>query len=497
MTVDELNRAWQDRRADPEGALQAARQVAATAASDGDDLLLGRALTVEGACLVACNEYEAGLRALLAALPRLQDAAPPALAMALAEVGHVECVLGDPSSGLDHLLEALALSEQIGDRAGAAATLNRIGIAFLALGELDDARRSFERCLALHEHLDDGVAEAGARNNLAKVATRQGDHGAALDHLAAARRGFEAAAEPRGVAMTDHNTALVHVATGDAAAARPLLEHAIDGYLAAGHPHGAVEARTDFARLLDPDEPERALAMFELAHTEAERLALPRECAAAAEALADLHRQRDEPTTALAWLLHLRQVERQLFDQTSDRRLRALQVRHQLEQLQRDSVTDMLTGLLNRRGLERVLEQAALRRRSADEPVSVVLLDIDDFKLVNDRLSHAVGDEVLRRLGTVLRETVRPEDVCARLGGEEFVVVLAGCELAGAHRVADDLRGAIAGSDHWAALDPALQVTVSVGVAALGTGPGVSEMLAPADRALYAAKDAGKNQVVS
>lgn len=497
MTVDALNRAWQDRRSDPERALQAAREVVASATAIGDDVLLGRALTVEGACLVAGNEYEAGLHALLAALPRLLDAAPPARAMALAEVGHVECVLGDPASGLDHLLESLALSEEVADRAGAAATLNRIGIAFLALGELDDARRSFERCLALHEHLEDGVAEAGARNNLAKVATRQGDHAAALAHLAPARRGFDAADEPRGVAMTDHNTALVHVSIGDTTAAQPLLEGAIEGYLAAGHPHGAVEARTDLARLLASDEPEQALALFELAHAEAERLALPRECARAAEALADLHRQRDEPTTALEWMLHLRQVERQLFDEASDRRLRALQVRHQLEQLQRDSVTDVLTGLLNRRGLERSLEQATGRRRSADEPVSVVLLDIDDFKLVNDRLSHAVGDDVLRRLGALIRETVRPEDVCARLGGEEFVVVLAGCDLAGAHRVADDLRGVIAASEQWTDLDPTLRVTVSVGVARLGDGQGASEMLAPADRALYAAKDGGKNQVAS
>ena len=166
----------------------------------------------------------------------------------------------------------------------------------------------------------------------------------------------------------------------------------------------------------------------------------------------------------------------------------------ELDQLERDSVTDPLTGLINRRGLERVLVQSSGRRRSGDEPVSVVLLDVDDFKLVNDRLGHAVGDEVLRRLGTLIRRTVRPDDVCARLGGEEFVVVLAGCDLAGAHRVADDLRRAIAGTDDWARLDPLLQVTVSVGVAPLGAGPGASEMLAPADRAMYVAKDAGKNR---
>lgn len=172
-----------------------------------------------------------------------------------------------------------------------------------------------------------------------------------------------------------------------------------------------------------------------------------------------------------------------------------LAAQKKLEEL---AVTDALTGIANRRRLDETL--ALECRRSARElsPLSAILMDIDDFKQINDQHGHAVGDEVLRRLGALLaREVRRGGELAARLGGEEFVVVLAHSDEEQAERFAESLRARIAELD---LSDLQISgVTVSVGVA---TSPGPdkvpcepSHLLRLADGALYAAKRSGKNRV--
>ncbi|MFA9432452.1 diguanylate cyclase [Egicoccus sp. AB-alg2] len=495
--LDDFDTAWRRRRQDPQTALHVAQRLRDRASATGDDVLRGRALTLEGACHALRNDYMPALRALLEAVAILDEAASADdRAPALAEYGYLECVLGEVSTGMERLLDALALYEQLGDLAGAAATLNRIGVTFYSRGDLTDARQAYERCLALHEDLQDEVAAAGVRNNLAKIATAEGDVLAARALLHTARRAFAAAGEWRGVAMTEHNLAMADEVAGALADARSGYEAALRNYGRAGHLHGAVESRMRLGRLVGADEPGRATSLLLQAHGDAERLGLPRECAQSAEALADLCEDLGKPTEALRWLRHLREVERSLFDTASEQRVRALQVRYQLERLERDRITDALTGLLNRRGLQQVLDEA-VRRRVDGRPTALLLLDLDDFKQVNDRFSHAVGDQVLRRVATLLQASVRPTDACARYGGEEYVVVLADCDHVQAHRIAEDVRVAVRDDGRWAELAHGLEVTTSVGVAELRVGMDGELLLQAADRALYAAKHAGKDRVLA
>jgi diguanylate cyclase (GGDEF)-like protein len=162
-------------------------------------------------------------------------------------------------------------------------------------------------------------------------------------------------------------------------------------------------------------------------------------------------------------------------------------------ELKRQALEDPLTGLANRRQLQ--LGVADLRGRHRDEPLTVLVIDIDHFKRINDEHSHAVGDAVLSEMGRLLRQWSRPDDVVARVGGEEFVVVFGGAlRLAGAVQVAERMRRAIEGHD-WSLDPPSLRVTVSIGLAAYRAGEPFEAALMRADAGLYECKRAGRNQV--
>jgi diguanylate cyclase (GGDEF)-like protein/PAS domain S-box-containing protein len=162
------------------------------------------------------------------------------------------------------------------------------------------------------------------------------------------------------------------------------------------------------------------------------------------------------------------------------------------EQLRRLAVTDELTGLRNRRAFEErlVMEFSMARRRRRE--LAVVLVDVDNFKSINDRFGHAAGDDVLRRLGSLLRTTVRLPDLPARYGGEEFIVLLPESGEEGALGLARRLMERVA-AEPWEN-EP---VTISIGMAAMNESlVNGFQLVALADEALYAAKRAGKNRVM-
>jgi diguanylate cyclase (GGDEF)-like protein len=176
----------------------------------------------------------------------------------------------------------------------------------------------------------------------------------------------------------------------------------------------------------------------------------------------------------------------------------ALQALRRQEQLQRRAIRDALTGLFNRGFMEEALAielQRALRRNAS---IGVMLLDVDHFKRYNDTYGHAAGDAVLRGIGGLLQRTVREGDMPCRYGGEEFVVILPGADLATTQQRAEALRTSI---EQWrpevAEGAPAC-VTASIGVACFPQhGMTWQAVLKRADQALYAAKHAGRNRVLT
>jgi diguanylate cyclase (GGDEF)-like protein len=174
--------------------------------------------------------------------------------------------------------------------------------------------------------------------------------------------------------------------------------------------------------------------------------------------------------------------------------LLAHRARHErlLARLEGEARTDALTGLLNRRGFDERAALELMRSRRQLTPMAVCAFDIDHFKRVNDEWGHDVGDRVLARTGRVIAANSRDIDIVARFGGEEFVVLVPGADVGGAHSYAERVRTALAAE----ATGDLPVVHVSAGVHAAVAPNGVEVLLQAADAALYQAKRAGRNRTV-
>lgn len=161
------------------------------------------------------------------------------------------------------------------------------------------------------------------------------------------------------------------------------------------------------------------------------------------------------------------------------------------------SSRDGLTGLPNLRQFRLVLDRELDRVARTGEPLSLLLLDIDHFKSINDGHGHPAGDRVLKTLASLLESGVRPMDTVSRIGGEEFGVILPSSQPQQACRVAGRLRAAVENAQVFLEDGTPLPITLSCGVAAVAPWAGVTPaaLIAAADRALYAAKQAGRNCV--
>lgn len=156
------------------------------------------------------------------------------------------------------------------------------------------------------------------------------------------------------------------------------------------------------------------------------------------------------------------------------------------------AIVDPLTGVFNRRHMERLLSDAIERKHRNSAPASLLLIDIDRFKLINDQFGHAKGDSVLKGIVAVVGKRSRKVDSLFRVGGEEFILLLPDAQEAAAIAVAEQLRASVAD----APLLDGRQVTVSIGVSELRPGESSDSWMKHADDALYAAKNAGRNRVV-
>lgn len=174
-------------------------------------------------------------------------------------------------------------------------------------------------------------------------------------------------------------------------------------------------------------------------------------------------------------------------------------MRTDMQHLKEESVTDTLTNIPNRRAFDNALKAAAVEAMEKAKPLSLVMIDIDHFKIFNDTFGHQVGDQVLRLVARTLSEGLRPNELLSRYGGEEFAVIVPSSKLRDAEKLADKLRERIAAKDiiNQSKNEKLGRLSISLGVSQLSPGESLSQFIDRADRALYKAKAAGRNRVVA
>jgi diguanylate cyclase len=174
------------------------------------------------------------------------------------------------------------------------------------------------------------------------------------------------------------------------------------------------------------------------------------------------------------------------------------QLQHNLEAVRTESLTDPLTTLANRKYFDTALAQSIAEALATNEPLSLLMADIDHFKTFNDRFGHLTGDQVLRLVALSVKQSVKNSDIAARYGGEEFVIALPNAGLDAAILIADQIRRAVMTKELMkrSTGERLGRVTVSIGVAALRPADSAPLLMERADRCLYAAKRGGRNRVV-
>lgn len=194
----------------------------------------------------------------------------------------------------------------------------------------------------------------------------------------------------------------------------------------------------------------------------------------------------------------LEQTVRTLEQLMTEKQALTEQLQEANRELSKQAATDVLTGLPNRRALEEALDRDMARARREEKSLSFVIADVDRFKKFNDTYGHQLGDEVLKVVGKVLRDTARKGDVPARFGGEEFCVILPSTDEKGAAVAAERIRSAIEATQVASAHGP-LTVTASFGIATIAPRAHESKeaLFRRADAALYQAKEGGRNQVAA
>jgi diguanylate cyclase (GGDEF)-like protein len=519
-----LDAARAQQHEDPAGALAIAQRCEREARSLDSSAGLARALAIQGLITLHQGDMSSAFQLAAAAEALAEVTQDDTATVDVSALGaHLNFFAGSYPEALRHAERGIAVADWSGDLA-LRIYARRSGCMVLGNLEAPEWPQRLEELLALSQEGTDRWEEAVSRNDLAHYRMTLGDFPAALAQIDV---GLELAA-----GLAPNNRFVIGLLTCTRAEILLAAERADD---ALAHARRAmqvlrsrehrdpyllgmcvmVEARALLA-VGRPDEAwrtgQRAVEWLGDGVPQLRSMILQDVAAALREA-----GRSDDAYTALAASAELERVafrqltelqrdfERALHEHAAARReadvlveknqeleRRALQLEQLQEQLRAQAERDWLTGLYNRRYLAAALER--LDDGAGTEPLSLAIADLDLFKGVNDRFGHDVGDRVLVRAAELLRGAVRPSDVVARTGGEEFVVLMPVADHDAATACAERLCATFA-AERWHEIAPGLVVTASIGVASTSAATGAEDLLKLADRRLYAAKHAGRNRI--
>ena len=389
--------------------------------------------------------------------------------------------------------------------------LRRMGVSCSICGRHDAALEYIERSIAVLPETASAQDRMSSRNSLINAKSRRIDatlkessreqaYHAMLPELAALIEDSEAAGCHRIALLARANYGTVFVRAGKHAEGIDYLTKLMPDLAGAGLKGDMGAAKGSIATAhLKLGEWQRAIEVFRdgLAHLGMTQPAFQREIW---DGIAAAHEALDEPREALAALKTARALEQKLSDSSAVASIEKHELRSGMArvtaELAKLADEDSLTGLFNRRAAERALRLAL--EGATPEPLALLFIDIDRFKSINDTFGHGMGDRVLRECAQLMRQGSRSQDVAARWGGEEFLLILMGADAARAGEIAERLRSSVERYD-WSVLDRSLAVTLSVGLASSAevASRDAAALLALADSRVYAAKARGRNRVVA
>jgi diguanylate cyclase (GGDEF)-like protein len=423
------------------------------------------------------------------------------LALACRVLGELHGRLGQLSEAAGLLAQALKASVATDDHGGHAEVLDALCRNTLRQAErasrarantaaelFEDAVEYGRRALAAAQQVEDPGVAAACAASLALALLRRGE----IDEALTCLRGAAALVPTLGLRLLQVRFAVVEaeamLAQGNASDAvrrlRGLVVTCADAPLIE---HDAQRTLYRGAKMLG--EFELALAAHERCHELDAQLRTEVAQARARVLINEIETQnaRLEADKARLEAELLRVKSRRLESEK-----RALEAH--ARELGRHARQDALTGLWNRRYIDDVLPRMLSRAREGGAPLAVAVGDIDRFKRINDTYGHPTGDQVLCAVADLLRDNCRPTDTVARVGGEEFLLVLQDTDPRGARPVCERLRRAVE-KHRWSEIAPGLEVTISFGFSDSSAGAQARDLLASADENLYAAKRGGRNRV--
>ncbi len=463
------------------------------------DLKLERdCLNVTSFAYASLGEFESAIDAVFNAY-RINTELEDVLGMiwSLNNISGMYHQLGDNQTSLEYATKAIERCDSIGDLVRKSSALTNRGIARCALGRFDEAINDFEASLVITRDLELHDITAQTLVNLAEALSGSGSHVKALSTLDTALEMVRANKQTEGVVYCLLNAAKIELAQRHAneaiAYSSAAIEAAQDGDLKSLEFQSfeiksqAYKQQNDF---------EQALLAFEEFH----RLEKEVRDDAANRKMRVFNAQREaERLRAEAKLEQLRNVELmqalEALEQANHAKTTLLvELEEKTSELELLILQDPLTRLYNRRHLESYLTQEFARAKIGNYHLPVAMLDVDDFKFVNDSFGHLIGDQVLQHLAGILHTVLRSSDMPARYGGEEFAFVLPRSSPQDAWLVCERIRGTVEHYD-WESVQAGLKVTVSIGMVWDTSVANFEKLIARADDRLYEAKRYGKNLV--
>lgn len=424
-------------------------------------------------------------------------------------LGTLTTQLGGGDESIAHFQRAREIMLAVGHREGVAIVSNNVGMALRENGRFDEALRCFDDALASVGTRHGGFLQAMLLGNAGLTLVEAGRLDEALGPLSDALRGVEELGILRGKGTANHNLGRLMLLRGELGRAEAYLQQARIHREAIGELLDLSDTKLQLVNLYRAmGDNEQAAALV------AELLDGPSACqvmrvrAAALEARYLLLRDAGRFEAALDAHVAFHEASRAHVDDRANARQQLLLARFRHAELDHErlrerersaafeklSLTDSLTGLPNRRFVETRLAGEVRRFDLRSEALCVALLDIDHFKSINDRFSHSVGDKTLQAIASLLRADIRPFDMAARLGGEEFLLAFPGNQLEQGLAACERLRIRLEAND-WSACHPDLRVTASFGVVQASPGATLEKLVEAADAALYRAKNNGRNRV--